>query len=174
MIITINEKKKIKIEVLRQALILGSIFRAFHPSIIAGRALRTQAARRRPHGSPIPNLMGTPPHGGGCESATPQHHPPPSLCPPSTQSSAMGPSAEQQRCYLCQPLIPSPVSGSEYICNFIPNGESSLITCSLSAMGSVTSHTGASLPADNLPTGGLALLQSLAGFIGFNNPAMLS
>lgn len=54
-------KKKIKIEVLRQALILGSIFRAFHPSIIAGRALRTQAARRRPHGSPIPNLMGTPP-----------------------------------------------------------------------------------------------------------------
>lgn len=44
----------------------------------------------------------------------------------------------------------SPVSSSRCICNFIPNGETSLITCSLSAGRSVTRTKGPPLPPERL------------------------
>lgn len=58
----------------------------------------------------------------------------------------------------------SPVSSSRCICNFIPNGETSLITCSLSAGRSVAPTKGA-----HLPPGGLG---GTAEFLGFHNPAL--
>lgn len=44
----------------------------------------------------------------------------------------------------------SPVSSSRCICSFIPNGETSLITCSLSAGRSVTRTKGSPLPPESL------------------------
>lgn len=58
----------------------------------------------------------------------------------------------------------SPVSSSRCICNFIPNGETSLITCSLSAGRSVTRTKGPHLPPERL--------RGTAGFLGFNSPAL--
>lgn len=58
----------------------------------------------------------------------------------------------------------SPVSSSRCICNLIPNGETSLITCSLSAGRSVTPTERPHLPAERL--------RGIAEFLGFDNPTL--